>query len=189
MAGRTTAGDHPDGRIGAGHRVSTPEPGPKPWLLHRRGSSSRTIRRRYRGRSPGGLRRPITSDSRRERRRCAVDTARRSHPLRSTVDPLREAGPWVTIHRSSAGSRAERAGPKPRALDTRDRKTAPSPAPESRGGVHVPMGPGSSSRASNSLRSASAVSHDLDGLPLCRAVRHVSSGHAPGVHVPTGMTR
>jgi hypothetical protein len=189
MAGRTTAGDHPDGRIGAGHRVSTPEPGPKPWFLHRRGSSSRTFRRRYRGRSPGGLRRPITPDSRRGRRRCGAGTARRSHPLHSTVEPLCEAGPWVTIHRSSAGSRAEHAGPKPRALDSRDRKTAPSPAPESRGGVHVPMGPGSSSRATNSLRSASAVSHDLDGLPLCRAVRHVSSGHAPGVLVPAEMTR
>jgi hypothetical protein len=33
----------------------------------------------------------------------------------------------------------------------------------------------------SSLRSACAVSHDLGGLPLSRAVRHVSSGHARGV--------
>lgn len=36
----------------------------------------------------------------------------------------------------------------------------------------------------HSLRSACAVSHDLDGLPLSWAVRHVSSGHAHGVWVP-----
>jgi len=132
----------------AGHRVSTPELGPRSWLLHRRGSTP-VHPRTNRVQSPGGQRRPTVSDPRRDRRQCGVEAPRRSHPLRSTVEPPRGAEPWVTNHRSSAGSRALRTGPKPRAFDTGDRKVAPSPAPRSRGGVHVPMGPGSSSRASN----------------------------------------
>jgi hypothetical protein len=35
--------------------------------------------------------------------------------------------------------------------------------------------------------SAFAVSHDLDGLPLSRSVRCVSTGHTPGVFFTTGI--
>jgi hypothetical protein len=39
----------------------------------------------------------------------------------------------------------------------------------------------------HSLRSTYAVSHDLGGLPLSGAVRHVSSGHTRGVWIPAGI--
>jgi hypothetical protein len=53
--------------------------------------------------------------------------------------------------------------------------------------TRCPSGPDSSSRVSTPLRSAFAVSHDLDGLPLSSSVWHVSSSHARGVLFPFGI--
>jgi hypothetical protein len=57
-------------------------------------------------------------------------------------------------------------------------------SPKGAMGLHYPVGLIPRRGIPNPLRSAFAVSHDLGGLPLSRSVRHVSSGHAPGVCFP-----
>lgn len=93
------------------------------------------------------------------------------------------------IHRATADSRAERGEPKLAMIDGRGRKTAPGAPPERIVGVHVPMGPGSSSRASTlasfRLRRFSRPGRvaPLRGRPAC-FIRSRSWGLSSG-----GMTQ
>jgi hypothetical protein len=61
------------------------------------------------------------------------------------------------------------------------------PSEEGNGGARPEMGLVPRRELPHSLRSACAVSHDLDGLPLSETVRRVSSGHARGVWGPAGI--
>jgi hypothetical protein len=85
------------------------------------------------------------------------------------------------LPRSRHGSSRAEALPSPRW----GRKTAPGSLPRRGPRMHVPSVVLVPRRElPPSLRSAFAVSHDLDGLPLSGVVRHVSSGHAHGVWIP-----
>jgi len=109
--------------------------------------------------------------------------------LHRRVFEIRSSWDRGVIHRATASSRAGRGGPKLTMIGGGGRKTAPGAPPERIVGVHVPMGPGSSSRASTlasfRLRRFSRPGRvaPLRGCPAC-FIRSRSWGLGSG-----GMTQ